>query len=305
MLRDEIQLIFSFVEEFQNFEKCGKVEVADLEKRFKDLSDGVAKIESEMSEMEKLAATLKGKEGEEDKIRGFECFNAVFPAFLEEAKAKNEKFSSRLQSVKNDVKEVGEMFGEGKDYKTKDFLTTLTNFAKSVKTSIKYNCRSKVCDHLQYRKIEESKLQEAKKAAAQEASRNRSKSMLEPSSSKNNHSKLILKKKDSKEKHHKKERDPHKERGTFKERVSVSMRQTIRQRTLISLNSFTNILLVKKDLHSNPSHQHHHHHNKALNPEKPLSRFAPDDIANEQEENESKKEMNVTVIKRSGLISFK
>lgn len=69
-----------------------------------------------------------------------------------------------------------------------------------------------------------------------EATRNRSKSMLE--SGKGMGPKLVMKKKDSLDKN---EKEGLRERPTFKERVSVSMRHTIRQRKDSCISKFSNL----------------------------------------------------------------
>lgn len=112
------------------------MEVGDLEKKFKDLEDGITKIETEMAEMKKLGATLKGKEGEEVKKRAFECFIESFPQFVADAKKNNALLTKKLQQLKDDVKIVGDLYGENKEYKTKDFLTVLINFANNVRAAI-------------------------------------------------------------------------------------------------------------------------------------------------------------------------
>lgn len=44
------------------------------------------------------------------------------------------KFIAKLDEMKADIKRVGEIFGENADYKTKDFLGCIINFAGLFKT---------------------------------------------------------------------------------------------------------------------------------------------------------------------------
>lgn len=88
-----------------------------------------------MKELKNLSATVQGT-GAETKKRAFECFIEVFPQFAIEARQKNLACAKKLQEVKEDVRICGETYGENKEYKTKDFLIVLINFASSIRVAI-------------------------------------------------------------------------------------------------------------------------------------------------------------------------
>jgi len=57
----------------------------------------------------------------------------VFEPFVNDTRMKIEKFTNDMKVLKADIQKVGELYGENKEYKTKDFLTSLITFATTIR----------------------------------------------------------------------------------------------------------------------------------------------------------------------------
>mmetsp|Transcript_17545 Transcript_17545/g.15388 ORF Transcript_17545/g.15388 Transcript_17545/m.15388 type:complete len:99 (+) Transcript_17545:2872-3168(+) len=66
----------------------------------------------------------------------YECFLDSFSAFMEEMQSKTNIYDRKLNSLKEDINIVGELYGEDKNYKTKDFIEKLMNFASNLKVQM-------------------------------------------------------------------------------------------------------------------------------------------------------------------------
>jgi hypothetical protein len=68
-------------------------------------------------------------------VEVYESFLTQFEAFVQQATTKTHIFEKKINELKGDINAVGESYGENKEYKTKDFINNLINFAQNVRTA--------------------------------------------------------------------------------------------------------------------------------------------------------------------------
>ena len=120
------------MKEFRNFDKATKIEVQDIEKKLKEFEDGLKKINDELDQNNQyFNSVAKTKTAVEN--LPFKCYILIFEPFVEDARRNIDNFANDLKKLKDDIQKVGELYGENKDYKTKDFLNNLMNFAGTIK----------------------------------------------------------------------------------------------------------------------------------------------------------------------------
>ena len=120
------------MKDFGNFDKATKIEVQDLEKKLKEFEDGLKKINDELDQNKAYFDSV-GQTNSTIENLPFKSYDKIFEPFVKDARKNIDKFASDIKVLKDDIQKVGELYGENKDYKTKDFLNNLMNFAVTIK----------------------------------------------------------------------------------------------------------------------------------------------------------------------------
>jgi hypothetical protein len=125
----------NFAFDLLEFEPALKIDVQDIENKRKEFDDGKNKLLEELKVIEPILSDgkLLDEKHQLEKMC-YQRFLESFKPFGDQCTEAMTKFVAKLDEMKADIKKVGEMFGENPDYKTKDFLTSLINFAGLFKT---------------------------------------------------------------------------------------------------------------------------------------------------------------------------
>jgi hypothetical protein len=66
-----------------------------------------------------------------------ERYVSFFSAFFRESAKKSQRYGSQLLELRSDVVKTGQLFGEPKDFKSINLLTSIFNFATGFRNTLK------------------------------------------------------------------------------------------------------------------------------------------------------------------------